>query len=167
MDLDCFLAIAEEIKLKGLTEQTSRDLLEEQENPKHSEPTNMDKESYTTSTTGKSESVKLETDVLGKPSKELVVHDQSGTDLQALEEKVKSMMGRGEKMIPNGKRLNGTPKQTTSSICKVCGKEGLWNTIRDHIESNHLEGISIPCDFCNKTHSSRKSSEKHKRTHHK
>ena len=29
-DLDCFLAIAEEIKLKGLTEQTSIDLLEEQ-----------------------------------------------------------------------------------------------------------------------------------------
>ena len=29
-DLDCFLAIAEEIKLKGLTEQISIDLLEEQ-----------------------------------------------------------------------------------------------------------------------------------------
>ena len=32
-DLDSFLAIAEEIKLKGLTGQTSSDLVEEQENP--------------------------------------------------------------------------------------------------------------------------------------
>ena len=83
-DLDSFLAIAEEIKLKGLTGQTSRELFEEQENPRPSEPAKMDKESYTTSTTIKNESVTLGTDVLGKPSKELVVHDQSGTDLQTL-----------------------------------------------------------------------------------
>ena len=43
-DLDSFLAIAEEIKLKGLTGQTSRELLEEQENPRPSEPAKMDKE---------------------------------------------------------------------------------------------------------------------------
>ena len=107
-DLDSFLAIAEEIKLKGLTEQTSRNLLKEQKNPKHSEPTNMDKESYTTSTTaGESESTTPETDVLGKSVIELVVQDQSGTDLQALDERVKSMMGKGGTMIPNGKRANG------------------------------------------------------------
>ena len=167
-DLDSFLAIAEEIKLKGLTEQTTIDLLEEQKNPKHTEPTNMDKESYTTSTiAGESESTTPETDVSGKSVIELVVQDQSGTDLQALDEKVKSMMRKGRTMIPNGTRANGTPKRETSSICKVCGKESLLNIIRNHIEANHLEGISIPCDFCNKTHSSRKSSEKHKRTHHK
>ena len=34
-DLDPFLAIAEEIELKGLTEQTSSELFEEQEKPKH------------------------------------------------------------------------------------------------------------------------------------
>ena len=90
-DLDCFLAIAEEIKLKGLTEQTS--IVRGEKNPKHSEPTNMDKESYTTSTTaGESESTTPETDVLGKSVIELVVQDQSGTDLLALDEKVKSMM---------------------------------------------------------------------------
>jgi len=41
-DLDSFLAIAEEIKLKGLTEQTSGELLEEQENSRLSEPAKMD-----------------------------------------------------------------------------------------------------------------------------
>ena len=80
--------LAEEIKLTDLTEQTTIDLLEEQKNPKHSEPTNMDKESYTTSTTaGESELTTPETDVSGKSVIELVVQDQSGTDLQAYHKK--------------------------------------------------------------------------------
>ena len=60
-------------------------------------------------------------------------------------------MEKGQKMIPNGKRTNGMPKQETSSICKVCGKEGKFSHIRDHIESNHLKGVSIPCDHFYKT----------------
>ena len=35
------------------------------------------------------------------------------------------MMEKGQRLIPNGKHENGTPKQATTSICKVCGKEGL------------------------------------------
>ena len=40
-DLNSFLAIAEEIELKGWTGQTSSDLLEDQKEPKHSEPAKM------------------------------------------------------------------------------------------------------------------------------
>ena len=29
------------------------------------------------------------------------------------------------------------------------GKEGLVKEIRDHIEAKHLEGISLPFDYCN------------------
>jgi len=91
-----------------------------------------------------------------KPSIELVIPNQSGTHLQALDEKVKSIMKeKGQRMIPNGKHANGTPKQATTSICKVCGKEGLSKHIRNHIEANHLEGISILCYCCDKTFSSR------------
>ena len=39
-DLDSFLAIAEEMQLKGLTEQTSNNLIESKENTKLSEPMN-------------------------------------------------------------------------------------------------------------------------------
>ena len=101
-------------------------------------------------------------------SEEMVVQDQSGTNLQALDEKVKSMMEKGQKMIPNG--ANGThrtPIQTISSICEVCGKEGLAKHIGSHIESNHLEGISLPCGHCDKTFSTRKSLQKHKSKFHK
>ena len=160
-----FYAIAVEIKLKGLTGQTPNELLlEEEEKPGHSEPAMMGKDLFATSSNGKKESTTP--NALGKLSRELVAEDQSGTDLQALDEKVKSMMEKGQKMIPNnGKRADGTPMHQRVSICKVCGKEGLWKVIRDHIEYNHLGGLLIPCVYCDKTFSSRNSLGRHKRKH--
>ena len=59
-DFDSFLAIAQEIKLKGLTGQAYSDLLEEQENlrnpepmPRHLEPAERSKELLSTSFSGK------------------------------------------------------------------------------------------------------------------
>ena len=76
-------------------------------------------------------------------------------DFKELDEKVKSMMEKGKKMIPNGKQADGTPRHATSRICKVCGKEGALIAIRDHIEANHLEGVSLPCNVCGKVFRSR------------
>ena len=89
------------------------------------------------------------------------------TDLAALDQKVKSMMERSQNMISNGKQADGTPQRATALICKVCGKEGAPNSIRHHIEANHLEGISIPCDYCDKTFSIRGNLSRHKRHFHK
>ena len=63
-------------------------------------------------------------------------------------------------MIPVGK------KQNTAFVCKVCGKEGQATNIRNHIEANHLEGISIPCDCCDKVFSGRGTLWKHKTKFH-
>ena len=103
-DLDPFLAIAEEIKLKGLTGQSSSDVLEEQEKTGQSEPAMTSKDWFQTSTTSTKESTTPHAS--GNLSKELVVQGQSGTDQQALDEKVKSMMGKGQRMISNGKQAN-------------------------------------------------------------
>ena len=46
--------------------------------------------------------------------------------------------------------------------CKVCGKEGMSHVIKNHIEANHLEGIIIPCNLCNKTFRSRAGFRQHK-----
>ena len=165
--MDSFLTIAEEIKLKGLTGQTSSDVLDEQKKSGHSEPAMMDRDLLTRSTNDKRKTTTLDVDTSGKFSKDLVVQDQYGTNLQALDEKVKSMMEKGQKMIPNGKQANGTPKQSISFICKVCGKEGRWNVIRDHIESNHLEGVSIPCDYCGMICPTRQSLTMHTSRFHK
>ena len=86
--------------------------------------------------------------------------------MQALDEKVKSMMKKSQKMITVGKQTNGTPKQATASICKVCGKEDRLHVIRDHIEANHVEGISIPCDYCDKVSSSRAALKMHRFKYH-
>ena len=69
------------------------------------------------------------------------------SDLQVLDKKVKSMMGKIQNKIKSGNQAQ--------SICKVCGKEGSTTAIRNHIEANHLEGISIPCDRCDKAFGSR------------
>ena len=151
--LDPFLAIAEGIKLKGLTGQTSSELFEEQDKSRHFEPTKISNEVSKTPSSDQA---------LIKPTAIAIPNLSGTTNLSALDEKVKSMMEKGQRMIPHGKQANGTRKQATSCICKVCGKEGRGTYIRNHIESNHLEGISLPCDCCGKSLSSRASLAVHK-----
>ena len=164
-DLVSFLAIAEEIQLKGLTNQSSKDLIQEKEETEHTEP------------------IKKEVDLpkkLSTPHPDLnrngnvpstasavAISNQSNTDLKALDEKVKSMMKKGLNMIPVGRQANGTHRQESMWICKVCGKEGRWHIIKDHIEVHHLEGICIPCDLCDKTFSVRNTLRMHKSRFHK
>ena len=158
-DLDTFLAIADDIKLKGLTGQTSSDKLEEQENPKPYEPNAQSL--FSESTTSQRDMMPKTT------SKALAIPNQSDKDLQALNDKVISLTEKGEKMIPNGKRENGTTKLAQSYICKVCKKEDKWFNIRKHIEASHIDGISIPCDICDNTFSSRRRLGEHKQRFHK
>ena len=171
-DLDSFLSIAEEIQLKGLIGQTSSDILEEQE--KRSELIVKNQESIEKSANNKELILNAREKCIKckkckkckKSSKALLFPTESGTDMEALDEKVKSMMEKGLNMIPKGKNKNGTPKLETLYICKVCGKEGRKDLIRGHIEAIHLEGISIPCDCCDKIFSSRNALTEHKsRTH--
>ena len=168
--LDSFLAIAEELKLKGLTGQTSTELMKEHENQPNPKLANKTKEPLKKST-AYSNSVNTEqvltVQTLERSSTALVNPHQIDGYLQALDDKVNSMMEKSQNMIPDGKRANGTPKRTTATICKVCGKEDKISNIRNHIEANHLEGISIPCNHCDKTFGSRSSLSTHKRKFHR
>ena len=168
--LDSFLAIAEELKLKGLTGQTSTELMKEHENQPNPKLANKTKEPLKKST-AYSNSVNTEqvltVQTLERSSTALVNPHQIDGYLQALDDKVNSMMEKSQNMIPNGKQANGTPMRVTAFICKVCGKEGQVTDIRNHIEANHLKGISIPCDHCGKACSSRNSLGIHKRRFHK
>ena len=77
--------------------------------------------------------------------------------MKELDEKIDTMVGRGENMV-----RNGTKQMVKAYVCHVCGKEGVRSQIRDHIEINHLEGISIPCKLCEKTFRSRHRLRQHK-----
>ena len=139
---------------------TTTDLVEEQENPNHK---SNDKAKKSTT-----HQINLKPKVVApNTSTAVAIPSEKSADLQALGVKVKSMMEKGQKMIPNGKQANGTPRQATSFICKVCGKEGQRPHIRAHIEANHMEGIGIQCDICEKTSSSREGLRFHKRRFHK
>ena len=161
-NLDSFLAIAEELKLKGLTGQTSSDKMK-QETP--STENAKPKEASRKSTIDISY-VQSGVDVKESPTAVAITNQFSG-DLAGLDQKVKSMMERSQNMIQAGTRGDGTPKRQTAFICKVCGKEGLPRHIRDHIEANHLEGISILCEHCGKTFSARVNLSMHKSRVHK
>ena len=79
-------------------------------------------------------------------------------DLDELDERVKQMMEKSQNKLANGRGF--------ADLCKVCGKEGLSYNIKDHIEANHLEGIVIPCNLCEKTFRSRNGVRLHTRQHH-
>ena len=159
-NLDSFLAIAEELKLKGLTGQSSCDLIEEQEKCANPKPIHRPIGTLKTSENSDEQNI-------AEASQVFAVSDKFSGDLQVLDERVKSMMEKSQNMIPNGKRANGTPRRGRAFTCKVCRKEGLAHDIGDHIEANHLEGISIPCDYCDKAFSSRNSLRIHKSRFHK
>ena len=93
-----------------------------------------------------------------KESGTLAIPSYFSGDLQELEKRVKSMMEKSKNNYPgtNGK----------ADLCKVCGKEGMGSAIKDHIEANHLQGIIIPCNLCDKTFRSRNRLNLHKRRHH-
>ena len=82
------------------------------------------------------------------------------TDIESLNQQVKSMMEYSNNAAPH-------KKQGRARICKVCGKEGSWVQIRDHIEANHITGISIPCNLCGKLFKSRNSAINHKSVYHR
>ena len=92
----------------------------------------------------------------------LVIPNQPDSGLQVLDQKVKSMMRTGSQKVPYGKTANGKPKLATSYICKVCGKEGKWNQIKDHIEDNHME-LSVACYYCEKAFATRNGLSHHKK----
>ena len=70
------------------------------------------------------------------------------------------MMEKSQNKITNGPNAS-----CLADLCKVCGKEGKGSAIKDHIEANHLEGIVIPCNVCDKTFRSRNGFRLHKRQH--
>ena len=88
-------------------------------------------------------------------------HATNYTDIESLDQQVKSMMMFSE----NAATEKG--RQGRARICKVCGKEGGAINIKNHIEANHITGISIPCDLCEKSFKSRNSVAVHKYNQHR
>ena len=149
--LQHFLAIAEDLKLKGL---------EGEETPEGTEEKHVISPKTTTRQKPKYNGLNKRISYTNKGMEMMVYQsnyypeeqhnvqrtvalpkDVFSGEMLELDEKLKTMMVLG---IPTGDKK-------TLYTCQVCGKEGQMMQIKDHIEVNHLEGIIIPCTHCDKT----------------
>ena len=150
-NLDSFLAIAEELQLKGMMGKD----LEKSDNFDHNAPfptaIKTDKKLI------KEQTTRVDRILDVKAERAVAIPNIFSGDLDELEERVKALMEKSESNYHNG--------NYKADMCKVCGKEGKGNAIKDHIEANHLDGIIIPCNICQKTFRSRNSFRKHKGQH--
>jgi len=163
-NLDAFLAFAEDLELKGFCGNDKNEAPEKVKakpkkniTPKSEEPMTYKSETVNRQAVH-GEQIRKET---AAAVQNYEVWSVNISDVQELDEKVKSMMTKSQNSIPNGPKLFAR-----ADICTVCGKEGLGSTIRNHIEVNHLAGISIPCNLCEKIFRSRDALGKHSRKHH-
>merc|ERR1712129_79260 len=151
-NLDSFLAIAEELKLKPAGNQTIEEemapLLVPKQKPKtKKEPTVQNSKNEP----------KAKEEVAGTVA---VAEPTVAADLEDMEEQINSMMEQGGTiMVGNSNRV--------ARICTVCGKEGQHTDIKRHIEASHITGVSHNCNICGKTSRSRHALRAHMSRDHK
>ena len=159
-NLDSFLAIAEELQLKGLMGNSEKDEVVQDDTFKMPAEKKVDtvhkNDSGALKPVGPSQS---NVGALDTVCRDLALTSNfSSGDLQDLGEKCISMMQKTSEKNSHGQPLYR---------CKVCGKVDIMGNTKNHIESNHLEGVSIPCNFCETTFRSRNTLAKHTSRNHK
>ena len=156
-NLDSFLALAEELKLKGLMGGSVLENEAKEKSRLAHDVSRIDHKKEKFQTKNPLDLVESSTSPLENERRLLIPNDFSG-HFEELEEKIKSMMERSTRRIPSGREM--------ALLCKVCGKEGTNKNIKDHIEGQHIEGLVIPCDVCEKTFRSRNSLRMHMKQNH-
>jgi len=179
-NIDAFLSIAEEFNLKGLTGnihvKEAEEISNDEQSKEKSEITmiNAKKSTRTKAEQPKLEKINFKSDErnlnmdveakinqnLTERAKALPPHEihKNTNAIRDLDETVKSLMIKSETILT--KRNN-----RRADKCTVCGKEGEGTNIRNHIETQHLEGVSIPCNDCDQTFRSRTSLLLHTKSH--
>jgi len=156
-NLDSFLAVAEELQLKGL--MGSGDQKDVEEILKTSLPKNNASKSVHQRQLVQQETQPSVDKVKTEPiSLQLFGSSPVPADLQDLDDKIKSMME-----ISETRNLH----KGIARICKVCGKTGQWSAIRDHIEAKHITGVSHTCDICGCVVKTRNALSCHKSVYHR
>ena len=140
-NLESFLAIAQELQLKGLDGQTTADVEESHFTKERKKQEIGDLNKFGHSNASHENQSRIETKAEMKTKTEIKTKAEltgyDYEDIRKLDLEVKSMMEKSK-------------SKSCLHICKVCGKEGQTTSIKNHIEANHLEGVSIPCNHCEK-----------------
>ena len=142
-NIDSFLTIATELKLKGfLGDPKPQDAEHDVVQPRRPKKEVKRDEKVLISP----QIANHIEDVDQKPPVEknvaIVDYDLVEADMDRLDEQISSMIATTDKSDPKLGKL---------VACKVCGKEGARAHVAPHIESKHLAGVSHTCDICGKT----------------
>ena len=154
-NLDSFLAIAEELQLKGLVGKNC-EILENRINDEKT-GSQMTKPSMSNGVKAQRTFHERQTTNEAETNSTVALSSNFSGDLQELEKRVQSMMEKSQNYYADGHQK--------ADKCTVCGKEGKGNAIKNHIEVNHLEGILLPCNHCEKTFRSRNTLNYHTKSH--
>ena len=145
-NLDSFLAIAEELQLKGLMGEADDNQVLPKETfqiPAARKETQVHKkEGGVSKSSGLSRSNFREQTFDNDLDRTVALTSPFSEDLLELDKSTTSMMEKTSR-----RNATGNPFYK----CKVCGKEDISCNIKRHIEAKHLEGVSIPCNLCEKT----------------
>ena len=158
-NVDSFLAIAEDLKVKGLQKEMRKEeeratTLESQKTTKRT-PKRKEKQEKSSAEV-KSELVEYSPNEIGDGGST----NNSTDQLKMHKAKVNSMLEKSENHITN------ESYNLQAYSCKECGKEGVKTNIEKHIEKHHIEGIALPCPFCEKICKSTTALTHHKKTSH-
>ena len=163
-NLGTFLTIAEELRLKGLTGGPGPEALEKLPTVKDIfEPPRKfihDVKRVIASQTPHPKPLKKDPNFLYQYSDGTLAVQNDGTisvDLEKLNDQIASMIEPTNKVGRLGGKM---------VACKVCGKEGYKSDVANHIELNHITGVSHSCDVCGKTVRSREALRIHKFRNH-
>ena len=159
-NLDSFLAVAEDLRLKGLTGPAEGNT--SQENVKATEKFNPPPTFHQEQP--KRQIVSRERFEYEFPSEMSVTTTNIqlvSVDLDQLDDQIKSMMEESGKSMRVGQRTRAV------MICKVCGKEDQLGNLMNHIEANHITGVIHTCDICKKICRSRNALYTHRYEKHR
>ena len=159
-NLESFLALAEEFKLKGISGSTQSDEEPHQSKPQKSYrmPVKREHEQHPIShfeAPVKEEHFESKYSEERTPDKTVAL---TNTGISDLDEQIKSMITKTNISAGAGKGLLAT--------CNVCGKQKPLKQMPQHIEANHITGVSHSCDICGKTSRSRNALRVHKQLYH-
>ena len=162
-NLDTFLALAEELRLKGLSgggveaeKEANRKIIGDWSFPQKK------KESPSFKFTASLPVSQSEGQSLRGSNNDTTIalsNDKINVELQDLDEQIKSMITKSD--LPAG------PGKGKLATCNVCGKQGPYMVLPRHIEANHITGVSHACDICGKVSRSRNTLNKHISKFHK
>ena len=147
-DLASFLSIAEELQLKGVMRGAEEEedkqtgiSSRKKEKPRHTDEAQIPKREVSAFPPN------TKTEDFGNEisNDKVVLTSDLSFDFQKLDEQINTMMRKS----PRKSEVEGA--LYVFYVCTICGKEGKSQHVKMHIEANHLEGISIPCNLCEKT----------------